>query len=160
MAASWKTHNWDALVRGDQCPVCALLHIPGQEDAHLLPICDLSFSLLCLAKNQFVPGYCVLICQAHVIEPYELAVDARTRFFDDLAAAGKCLQAAFKADKMNYNILGNVVPHLHVHLIPRYFTDSAPNRPIDPTPAGHEIYLTDTTYAERMLLIQQHLGAW
>jgi diadenosine tetraphosphate (Ap4A) HIT family hydrolase len=159
MAANWKPNNWEVLVRGDQCPVCDLIQIPDHKDAHLLPIADLSFSRLCLAKNQFVPGYCVLLCRTHVIEPYDLIADARIQFFDDLAMAGKVLQVAFNADKMNYNILGNVVPHLHVHLIPRYFTDNAPHRPIDPTPTGHEVFLSDAAYAERMLLIQQHLGA-
>jgi diadenosine tetraphosphate (Ap4A) HIT family hydrolase len=59
---------------------------------------------------------------------------------------------------MNYNILGNGVPHLHVHIIPRYFTDSAPHRPIDPTPQGHEVYLSAAAYTERITLIQAHIG--
>ena len=115
----------------------------------------MSFSRLFLAKNQFVTGYCVMMCREHVIEPYELTDNERSKFFDDLAVAGKGLQEAFKADKMNYNILGNVIPHLHVHILPRYFTDSAPNRPIDP--GQKEVYLSEAEYAERIKLIQEHL---
>ena len=39
--------------------------------------------------------------------------------FDDLAKAGNALQKVFNADKMNYNILGNLIPHLHTHILPR-----------------------------------------
>jgi diadenosine tetraphosphate (Ap4A) HIT family hydrolase len=93
-----------------------------------------------------------------VIEPYELTAEERAVFFDDLAMVGKGLQATFNADKMNYNMLGNVIPHLHVHILPRYFTDSAPNRPIDPGLKGHEVYLGADEYAARIKLIQRHIG--
>jgi diadenosine tetraphosphate (Ap4A) HIT family hydrolase len=159
MTANWKPSNWDALISGERCPLCDLIQTGQQEDEHGISVADLRISRLSLAKNQCVPGYCVLLCRKHVIEPYELTTDERMQFFDDLAVAGKALQVAFQADKMNYNILGNRVPHLHVHIIPRYFTDSAPHRPIDPTPQGQEVYLSAAAYAERIILIQTHLGA-
>jgi len=159
MAKNWKPKNWDALMSGDDCPVCSLVHTAKQEDEYGLAVADLRFSRLFLAKNQYVPGYCFMICRRHVIEPHELTADERMMFFDDLALVGKGLQEAFNADKMNYNILGNVVPHLHAHIIPRYFTDSAPNRPIDPTPKDQEVYLSAAEYAERITLIQKHVGA-
>ena len=159
MTDNWKPTNWDALITGERCPVCDLIATADQEDKHLRPIADLRFRRLFLAKNQYVPGYCVIICHRHVIEPAELTPDERTLFFDDLSFVGRALQAAFTADKMNYNILGNVVPHLHTHIIPRYFTDSAPHRPIDPTPNGQEVYLSVAAYAERIALIRKHLEA-
>jgi diadenosine tetraphosphate (Ap4A) HIT family hydrolase len=47
---------------------------------------------------------------------------------------------------------------LHVHIVPRYFTDSAPHRPIDPGLKGHEVYLSAAAYTERIRVIQQHIG--
>ena len=155
MLESWKSQNWDALISGESCPVCDLIQMAKPEDEYGIAVVDLSFSRLFLAKNQYVPGYCVMICRKHVIEPYELTANDRRLFFDDLARAGKGLQEAFKADKMNYNILGNVIPHLHVHILPRYFTDSAPNRPIDP--GIQEVYLSTAECAERIKLIREHL---
>jgi diadenosine tetraphosphate (Ap4A) HIT family hydrolase len=157
MTTNWKPEHWDTLINGEQCPLCELIQRAKPEDADGIRVADLRFSRLSIAKNQYVPGYCVLLCHTHVIEPYELTSDQRMLFFDDLALAGKALQAAFHADKMNYNILGNAVPHLHVHIIPRYFTDSAPQRPIDPTPQGHEVYLSAEASTERITLIQTHL---
>jgi diadenosine tetraphosphate (Ap4A) HIT family hydrolase len=31
---------------------------------------------------------------------------------------------------MNYQLLGNLVPHLHVHVVPRYLDDPAPGKPM------------------------------
>ena len=157
MAENWKAENWSALIRGENCPVCELIRLDQAEDEHGITIADLSFSRLLLAKNQYVQGYCVLMCHRHVIEPYELTADERAKYFNDLALVGRGLQKAFKADKLNYNILGNIIPHLHTHLLPRYFTDEAPHRPIDPGLKGHEVFLSTADYEERIKLIRAHL---
>ncbi len=157
MAENWKADNWDALVAGENCPVCELIQLDKSEDEHGITIVDLSFSRLLLAKNQYVQGYCVLMCHRHVIEPYELTTDERTKYFNDLALVGRGLQEVFKADKLNYNILGNIIPHLHTHLLPRYFTDEAPHRPIDPGLKDREVFLSPAGYEERIDLIRAHL---
>jgi diadenosine tetraphosphate (Ap4A) HIT family hydrolase len=157
MSENWKSKNWDSMISGKLCPVCDLIHSDAKEDEHLIRICDQTQSRLYLAKNQFVKGYCVLICHKHVVEPYELSRQERAMFFDDVARAASVLQHVFAADKMNYNILGNVSPHLHTHILPRYFTDSAPNRPIDPVLKGHEIFLRASEYNERINLIADQI---
>ena len=157
MSNSWKSENWDELIKGKNCPVCELIGLNKSEDDHGILIADLSFSRLFLAKNQYVQGYCVLMCHRHVIEPYELTATERAHYFNDLALVGKALEKAFGADKLNYNILGNLVPHLHTHILPRYFTDDAPNRPIDPGIKGREVYLSLEGYQERIMLIRSHL---
>jgi diadenosine tetraphosphate (Ap4A) HIT family hydrolase len=136
MPENWKSKSWDSLISGKLCPVCDLIRSDAHEDEHLIQIYDLTLSQLYLAKNQFVKGYCVLICRRHVIELSELSRPERAAYFDEVAPAASVLQKVFAADKMNYNILGNVSPHLHTHILPRYFTDSAPNRPIDPALKG------------------------
>lgn len=157
MPENWKSKSWDSLISGERCPVCDLVRSETQEDEHLLHICDLTLSQLYLAKNQFVKGYCVLICCKHVIELSELTKLERATYFDEVALTAHVLQQIFAADKMNYNILGNVSPHLHTHILPRYFTDSAPNRPIDPAVKGHEIFLSAGEYQERINLIADQI---
>jgi diadenosine tetraphosphate (Ap4A) HIT family hydrolase len=156
-SSSWKPTNWQEMIAGTECPLCDAIKATALADNYGITIADLSFSRLRLSRNQFVAGYCVLICKRHAVEPYQLEPQERAMFFDDLAKVGKALQAVYGADKMNYELLGNLVPHLHAHVVPRYFTDEAPGRPIDPTSQGREVYLSDIDYDERVAQIRQAL---
>ena len=147
--------RWDALVRGEDCPLCATARSTDAPDEYGYTIADLRLSRLRLASNQFVPGYCVLICTRHVIELYHLASEERTLFFDDLARAAAAIARVLTPIKMNVQILGNAVPHLHAHLIPRYYGDPAPGRPLDP--GLRTVMLTSAEYQERVQRIQAAL---
>lgn len=116
----------------------------------------LELSHLRLMRNQFVRGYCVLVCTEHVPEPYHLSPDEQVRFFQDLVRAAQALDCVFAPVKMNINLLGNLVPHLHAHLLPRYYDDSAPGRPIDPN--YQMVTLTPEEYQKRVRQIQAALG--
>ncbi len=122
--------QWEALVRGDGCPACAEVRSGATDEGYI--VARLQISQLRLMHNQFVPGYSVLVCTRHVPEPYHLATDEQALFFQDLMRAAQALDHVFAPIKMNINLLGNLVPHLHAHLVPRYYGDSAPGRPIDP----------------------------
>ena len=57
----------------------------------------------------------------------------------DVLRAARALQAVFAPVKLNYDVLGNSVPHLHTHLVPRYADDPRPGWPVpfpetDPPP--------------------------
>jgi diadenosine tetraphosphate (Ap4A) HIT family hydrolase len=41
------------------------------------------------------------------------------------------VRAEFDPVKLNYLTLGNTVPHLHTHVVPRYRDDPAPGGPIE-----------------------------
>lgn len=153
---SWMSRDvWDALIRGEDCPLCAEVQSTHVENEHGLTIADLRISRLRLARNQYVKGYCVLICRQHVREPYELSPAERNLFFEDMCAVGVALERAFDADKMNFEILGNAVPHLHAHIKPRYYGDPAPSRPI--WVDAETVHLTADDYAARIAQIKQHL---
>jgi len=47
----------------------------------------------------------------------------------EVMAVGRALETTFSAVKMNYNVLGNWVPHLHTHIVPRYADDPRPGWP-------------------------------
>jgi diadenosine tetraphosphate (Ap4A) HIT family hydrolase len=51
----------------------------------------------------------------------------------DIQRVGRALQEITKAVKLNYEIHGNTVPHLHVHLYPRYRGDPFEGRSIEPS---------------------------
>lgn len=148
---------WDALVRGEGCPLCAEIAGGCASDEYGHTVADLRFSRLRLGANQFVTGYCVLICTRHVREPYDLTPAERALFFDDLLRAGQALDRAFNPVKMNFQLLGNAVPHLHAHLIPRYYGDPAPGTPLDPNLDTR--LLTPEGYATRVAAIRAAVAA-
>jgi len=148
--------QWDALVRGQGCPACAEVTSSEQANERGFFVADLDFSRLRLAANQFVTGYCVLLCHRHVREPYELSKQERSMFFEDMMRVGRALEQAFNPVKLNFEILGNAVPHLHCHLKPRYYGDPAPNRIIDQN--AQDVLLTLDEYNQRIDLIRSALS--
>jgi diadenosine tetraphosphate (Ap4A) HIT family hydrolase len=145
--------QWDALIRGESCPLCAEIQSGSTEEGFV--VARLQISHLRLMRNQFLPGYSVLVCTLHAAEPYHLTAEEQVSFFQDLMRAARALDRVFAPTKMNYQILGNLVPHLHSHLVPRYHGDPAPGRPIDPN--LQVVTLAPGEYQERIRRIQAEL---
>jgi diadenosine tetraphosphate (Ap4A) HIT family hydrolase len=57
---------------------------------------------------------------------------------------------------MNFQILGNAVPHLHCHIIPRFYGDPAPGKPLDPY--SRRLTLAAKEYEQRVTLIREALS--
>ena len=79
-----------------------------------------------LGPWQYYHGYCVLVARRHAGELHHLSDEDRREYLDDLCTLSRAVEAAFRPRKLNYELLGNQVPHLHWHLFPRYESD--PNR--------------------------------
>ena len=69
------------------------------------------------------PGYCRLIWNTHVAEMSDLSTADQRHCFNILMAVEVALRECYRPDKINLASFGNVVPHLHWHLIPRYLDD-------------------------------------
>ena len=147
--------QWDALVRGESCPLCATIASQEISDDYGHTVADLSMGRLRLCANQSIPGYCVFISRIHVCEPYELSSRQRVAFFEELMQVGQALERAFQAVKLNFEILGNAVPHLHCHIKPRYYDDPAPGYPINPD--DRLVLLTAAEYQERVAAIRREV---
>ena len=69
-------HGWmprercEALVRGDGCPLCHDIAKAEPANPFSFLVADLHIGHLRLARNQHLPGYCVLIARQHVREPH------------------------------------------------------------------------------------------
>jgi len=68
-------------------------------------------------------GYCRVIWNAHVVEMTDLAQAERDRFLDVVFATEATLRRLMRPDKINLASFGNVAPHLHWHVIPRFGND-------------------------------------
>jgi diadenosine tetraphosphate (Ap4A) HIT family hydrolase len=85
-------------------------------------------------------GFCRVIWNAHVREITDLPAANRAHFMHVVYAVESALRARLTPIKMNLASLGNVTPHLHWHVIPRFADDSHYPQPVwgprqrDPAP--------------------------
>jgi diadenosine tetraphosphate (Ap4A) HIT family hydrolase len=118
-------------------------------------IATLSVSSLYLSTNQTYRGYCLLIFDPrHVVRLDELTQQEWAAFSADLRIAHDSLVGAVRPDHMNVEILGNVISHLHWHLIPRYRDDGRWGGPIWTT-TQREMTETRLPPEERALLLSR-----
>jgi len=80
-------------------------------------------SFLFLGDHQYFEGYCVLMAKTHVRELHEMARWEFEALMDELMQATRAIHAAFDPWKMNHACLGNAMPHVHWHIMPRYESD-------------------------------------
>jgi diadenosine tetraphosphate (Ap4A) HIT family hydrolase len=122
MSDTWIPRTqWDALVRGAGCAMCRELAADEQINAYGFTVARLEQSVLRLATNQRAPGSCVLICTRHVAEAHHLPPAVQAAFFADLGRACRAIEAVYRPDKLNLMLLGNLLPHLHCHIVPVHF---------------------------------------
>jgi len=102
----------------------------GGWPARAQHVADLGLSVAYLHEDEFFSGWTILVLKRHATEPYELAGDERARLIDEVTAVARALSTVFNAVKMNYALLGNQVPHIHWHVVPRLAGDPAPREPV------------------------------
>ena len=68
-------------------------------------------------------GFCRVIWHAHVREMTDLAPVERAHLMRVVWTVEAVQRDVLRPDKVNLASLGNVVPHLHWHVIPRYQDD-------------------------------------
>ncbi|MCL2296700.1 MAG: HIT family protein [Proteobacteria bacterium] len=76
------------------------------------------------------PGFCRVVWNAHVAEFTDLAPADRQHCMTVVAAVESALRALLTPDKVNLASLGNLTPHLHWHVIPRFADDSHFPQPV------------------------------
>ncbi len=93
-------------------------------------IADLGLSQAYLHEDQFFKGWTVVVFRRHATELFQLAPTERMQLMEEVTLVAKTLAQVFDARKINYELLGNQLPHIHWHLIPRLATDPAPLEPV------------------------------
>jgi len=119
--------QWLAMTERQNCPVCQQLPMPeGMVD-----IVELPNSWLDAEPVDCLKGACHLVAKQHVVELYELNDDELLALMKEVQLCAKALKTVTNAVKINYEIHGNSLPHLHVHLYPRRRDDPFQTGAID-----------------------------
>jgi len=107
------------------CQACA-----GSWPAADHYIADWGLSRAYLADDQFFAGWTILVLKRHATELYDLTREERGRLIEEVNGLAVSLMKIFRPVKVNYELLGNQVPHIHWHVIPRLARDPAPRDPV------------------------------
>lgn len=135
------------------CPACT-----GQWPPAGQRIADCGTTVAYLHDDQFFPGWTVLVLKRHATELWQLEPAERAALIEEIARVARALATAFDAVKLNYELLGNQIAHIHWHLIPRTARDPAPRAPA--WTVAHEPFGLDAgATAARLALIRSRLGA-
>jgi diadenosine tetraphosphate (Ap4A) HIT family hydrolase len=77
-----------------------------------------------LVDDANFPGFCRVIWNEHVKEITDLAWSDRAVLMNAVWQVEQAIRDVMHPEKINLASLGNVVPHLHWHVIPRYLDDT------------------------------------
>lgn len=121
--SAWASPSeWARRQTPEGCPIC-------QSGGPWGVLAELSHTWVTGAAEAPVRGYLCVWSKRHVTEPFQLALGGeQTGFFQEAMAVAEALYTEFQPTKLNYEIHGNTLPHLHLHLFPRY-PDDAFGRP-------------------------------
>ena len=92
------------------------------------------FCRVVLIEDADYPGFCRVIWNRHVKEMTDLNGGEQHAFMNVVFAVESALREVMQPDKINLASLGNLTPHLHWHIIPRYALDKHFPNPIWGTP--------------------------
>jgi diadenosine tetraphosphate (Ap4A) HIT family hydrolase len=102
----------------ENCPLCQKVANLNQLPENEL-VWEFPNSVAMLGPWQFFQGYCVLVAKRHVTELFEQTQAERHAILDEVATLAQAIHQVVRPRKINYEFLGNQVPHLHWHLFPR-----------------------------------------
>jgi diadenosine tetraphosphate (Ap4A) HIT family hydrolase len=106
---------------------------PGADETpHGLRIFEGRWADGYLGRRPVRPGYAFVIWKGrHVAEPTELSAEETAGFWSEVALVAGAVDQEYRPAKLNWLSLGNGVPHLHVHLVPRPLHDARAGRPVE-----------------------------
>ncbi len=112
-----------------------------------------------LQRTDIQRGYTLVIWRGrHVVEPFELTEPEAQSYWKATLTVAKALATFYRPLKMNYETLGNTVPHLHTHLLPRFVEDPAPGRPFPLLPQSGESQIDPAQLAGDAAALRALLG--
>jgi len=97
---------------------------------------ELAASWVIIPDRAPLPGYVLVVSKSHVIEPFELTPTEGAQFWDDCMRTARAVASVVHPVKLNYEIHDNTIPHLHLHIFPRFVGDPFEASPIDPHRTG------------------------
>ena len=139
------------------CGICGLIDRCRRREFPDF-VAELPNSFVILGDAQFYRGYCVVLARTHVNEVHLMPSEEAHALFEETVAVGRAIAAATDPLKINYECLGNVEPHVHWHVFPRFKTDQMSTAPVWLRPeVERKVSLEDTNRRALVRAIGEHL---
>lgn len=116
-------------------------------------VATLDGSWVTMPERAPLRGYVCLMFRRHAVELHELSTEEGATFMRDVQRVSAAVAAVTGAVKLNHEIHGNTVPHLHLHVFPRYAGDPFEGRPIDPRAITTPVYAPGEYVAMRARVV-------
>lgn len=91
---------------------------------------ELETGYVVLGDFQFFRGYTLFLCKEHVAELHLLSPRFKKRYLEEMSLVAEAVWNWVNPEVLNYEALGNAIPHLHWHIFPRHKDDPLPKKPI------------------------------
>ena len=121
----------------------------------MIPICELKYSNVYLNRDQKHRGRCIVEFKDHKTEYFQLTEEENAGYFSELAKVAKAIWDEFHPDKINYATFGDGVPHVHVHVVPKYKGGLNWGEPFDDTLPKK--LLSDEEYEEMVHALRRRI---
>lgn len=121
----------------------------------MIEICSLSVSTVFLFKEQTYKGRCVIAYKDHNVELYQLSPEDLLAFMTDVNKVASVIAKLYNPAKINYGAYSDKLPHLHIHLAPKYVDGADYGSTFVMNP--QKVYLTDSEYTEMIDSIKKEL---
>jgi diadenosine tetraphosphate (Ap4A) HIT family hydrolase len=142
--------HWRQLCDGSACPICAR----GQP---LDIVAELQGCFVTASPVACLKGQCCLVHKRHAVELHDLDEAEAVVFVLELRRLARAAGRVAGAVKVNLELHGNTLPHLHAHVFPRRPGDRFAGRPIDPAETEPPVY--EAGEFERLIAdLRQELG--
>lgn len=128
MTRTWP-QDWEARKRGENCPFCE----QGRVESNAFGVRFFAgrVSDAYLQREGPARGYSIVVFRGrHVAEPTDMTQAELVAFWTEVRGVARIIERVYEPCQLNYSLLGNAVPHVHVHIVPRYLDDSSPERPL------------------------------
>ena len=145
----------DTHVRSAMDSTCTICSGTWPLDDHRIADCGTSIAYV--FDDQFFRGWTVLVLKRHATELFQLSADERGRLIEEVSAVAEALMEAFHPVKINYELLGNQLSHIHWHVIPRLGGEPSLRDPV--WTVGHQKQtLTPADLAEQIARVRLKLS--
>lgn len=122
----------------------------------MIKIADLNCSTLYLNRDQTHKGRCIVSLNEHKEELFDIDQKKLSCFVEDVARVASIIKTAFSPDKINYAIYGDLVSHIHFHIVPKYKIGPNWGEAFENDPE-EKLYLSDIEYEEIIKKIKDQI---